>query len=1604
MDRTELIHSLRAYNRTLSGLTLTALEKQYTWQIDNRDYFYGFSIDEPFLPGNTEEFLVRQKEFKGLLKEHHGKLCNYLTHIQEYTCNDELIRMDVRSRDFSRYRRKIFRAIGSFYLFYGADLSMKELVYGTYRDLLYNAEFCPVIAEELLEENQEVIQYCRDVLTSENNTAVLTRDVIAAIEQSHNKELQQMLTQVLLAAKLQEGLRQSVLETVDENNLEYFMEIIEVIERENLLRFSSVQRAVLTWIGIGYAEVKEKDVRYIFERIRRYFQDEEIKRAAFLNSENPLDIYLALYCTGVYDVDAAMQRAGTLLADERRYVIASALIYMKLTCCFDVKKYLDFPEKYKDDEWILALFYSECVRAECGKCGLGFWEARKLYDCMEAFLPLVGARKTWSSKGFEWFSVTLYKEGLCYCMLDILDAYPGRELVERYLPYAASVLTGKKLDDFMEKHFRLASEEARKAFMVKEIISSNDGLGQWIEKEYRHVSLAEEDIMRLEGRLKTRKAKARAHIVNVLASQSEEMVRKSYGRLMQSSVKTIRESALELRSKVPEEWIEEQDEPAETGVLQGKESGFGMYTPNTVCKLPYRDLLTVRKKGLFKKTEVVDISFLLPWSKAQVLGYFRKWDARIICHENDEYYTGHEYRQVKDQVFYPVDYKKHTLEAMPLSEVWRAYFEEDSLTSDIIFEIRFLMETISDEIYWEKVLKVESDFFTLSGEDVKGFRYYSHFARLFGYYYQEIEQKTDYSEKAAAFLQMIIRYSKGKNYQKKNWKGEVETHSLMCSRSVWFMREKLGLMEVDDEVFKQYFPIVLGLYNEYTLGTSASVQSKMMIEPMVLARAVHLGMVPKELLYEGLLDRHMDVAGPYHSRRDDNQLFEAYRDAYYEGKGIWGKPHFNLDKYQGIRYKEVYECLRDALDEIADRLLSMEAGRLNEKTVVTDLVRQLSVVRGAEYLALALRVLDGEKLCRQTNGSDRAEVFSNVIRHCYPKPGDDLSRLIQQGVSEERLVEVAMLAPQWIDGVNEVLKWDGFKEACYYFSAHMKQYDFKEKKAEIAKYTELEPEDLYDGAFDMQWCRQVYETLGEKRFQMIYKASKFLCENSFHTRARKYADACLGKADKESLRKQVEEKRNKDALNAYCICPIEDDADLLERYLYVQQFVKESRQYGAQRQASEKRAAEMALLNLARNSRFETVTRLSWMMESEVVQQNAGVLKPQKIEAGNGEIEVWIEIDEQGGNEICVRKNGKHQKSIPAALKKNEQVLVLKEIHNQWNEQYRRSRMMLQQAMEERSELSREELEVIMQNPIVSPMMAKLVLISGGCPGFYEDGKLRTLGEAVDFGGTVRIAHPYDLYECGCWHEYQRLVFDKKIVQPFKQVFRELYLKLDEELDAAETRRYSGYQIQTKKAAAALKGRKWNVSYETGLERVYYKENLVVNLFADADWFSPSDIEAPSIEYVAFYSRKDGRQVLIKNIDAVTFSETMRDVDLAVSTAFVGGVDPVTSFSTMELRRTIVEFTCRLMKLDNVTVQEHFANVKGSLNDYSIHLGSGVVHQAGGAAIHMIAVHSQKRGKVYLPFLDEDPKTAEILSKIVLLAEDYKLKDPAILKQIHTMK
>lgn len=1580
----ELMKKIRVYNQTL--LQLTGLEKKFVKLTEQKDYIFGFHFQNVMIPDTLEQLFRQQKDFCGLLPEIHEKLCEYLKHIQEFTCNTELVRMDVRSSRLSNYQNRILQSIGAFYIFYGAGLSMRSLIYGEYEERFRYLNLAPVIAIELLQRNEEVIGYCREILLSENNTGFLTRNVIIAIEQSKNQELQELMTNLLVAAKLQEGLRQSILETSDEYQFDYFCRILDVIHEEKLLRYSSVQRSVLTWVGIGYEQVEQRLIQSVFETVYLFFHDENARREALLD-QNPLRVYLALYCLGARSLEKAIEEAVSLLEQKESQILAAALVYLKMTRNFPVMEYQNLLETYQENEWIIALYLSELNQSRADEMLLSKEECIGLFDRIFPFVSKMKSQQVYSSKGFEWFSIILHKETLIYFLSRLLIKTPERERIEQLLPYL-SFLWKKAQEDFLNKCFSQVSLPVKKEFLIREIISQQQFLCRFSMKQLTELELTEKDILALEGRLKTKKAYARAAIVQVLAKQSEACIKGSFQRLSSSQEKLIRESAFELQRLAPNCFDEEGIQKPE---ILGKEQGYGLYQRGQRVELPMRSFLRIRKKGFFRKKEVVDLQFLNGWKKEEVISYLTQWNKRIEIHEKDSYHRFGEEYLVGDKAFYPLDYKKRSLDALPFGEVWRKYFEKDHLSDQIIFQLYFIINSLG--YLYQNIFPSEICLVYITSEDIKQWKYYNHISEIITYYFYERDKESRFAESAACVLELFLKYAQVKAYRTVDYHGQEIIHSMAELTPFLVMMRELHLEEVDDETFCEYFPLVYHCYLRFHLDCEPVVKNKLNLQPIVAARACSLGILPKSILLEMILDKHSErISDSNHYFRDD-MLAEAFSAAYFENRGVYGKPHFELPKEN----QDACQYLRETLDQISDTLICMETGRLNDITCNTKMIPNLFVIRGVKYLLIALKMLEGEEIKRTSFTYDRQEVFANVIRHCYPLPSDSVDTLRLVEISEKRLVEVAMMAPQWIQFVSETLEWDGFSEACFYFIAHMKQSDPEQKKAMISHYTELDPIDLNDGAFDISWCRSICQKLGEKKIKILYDASKLLCENSFHVRARKYMDACTGKIKKEEFWKQATEKRNKDALNAYCIAPLKDEKDLLERYLYVQQFLKESKTFGVQRQASEKRCREIAMMNLARNAKFNSVDRLIWNMESKITDTYRDVLSPKPIE----DIEIWIEVDELGQNDICVRKAGKKLKSIPARLKNNEEVKRIKEAHQLFCQQYQRTREMFERAMEERTEYDCSEIEIMANHIIAGPLLRRLVMISKDAIGFYDHGSLVFGEKGEPYGDKIRIAHTFDLYQNHVWQEFQHYLYRNQIVQPFKQVFRELYLKLEEELEHTYTKRYTSYQIQTSQAAAALKKRGWNVSYEYGLEKVCHKEDTVVHLAADADWFSPSDIEAPSIDYVEFSHCRLNEPLTIAEVDDVLFSEMMRDVDLAVSLAFIGGVDPITSTSTLELRKAIITCTCQLMKLSNVQIEGHFAHIAGKYNEYSVHLGSGVVHQKAAGNIHIIPVWSGNRGKVYLPFLDEDPLTVQIVSKILMLSEDTKIKDPEILSQIY---
>ena len=232
-------------------------------------------------------------------------------------------------------------------------------------------------------------------------------------------------------------------------------------------------------------------------------------------------------------------------------------------------------------------------------------------------------------------------------------------------------------------------------------------------------------------------------------------------------------------------------------------------------------------------------------------------------------------------------------------------------------------------------------------------------------------------------------------------------------------------------------------------------------------------------------------------------------------------------------------------------------------------------------------------------------------------------------------------------------------------------------------------------------------------------------------------------------------------------------------------------------------------------------------------------------------------------------------------------------------------------------------------------------------------------------------------------------------------MFRELYVvTAQEKKDKTHSNRYAGQQVNPRQAYALWGRRGWSVDEDENVWKAFHHEGINVSVQFDFGYTTPLEVEGLTIDKIQFSRRGEYQPIKLVDVPARLFSEVMRDMDLVVSVAHVGDVDPEASASTVEMRASLLSETCKLLNLKNVKLKKNHAVIKGSLSDYTVHLGSGVVHQMPGSSVCLVPVHSQHRGRLFLPFADDDPRTAEVVAKTLLLARDEEIDDPILLQQI----
>ena len=243
------------------------------------------------------------------------------------------------------------------------------------------------------------------------------------------------------------------------------------------------------------------------------------------------------------------------------------------------------------------------------------------------------------------------------------------------------------------------------------------------------------------------------------------------------------------------------------------------------------------------------------------------------------------------------------------------------------------------------------------------------------------------------------------------------------------------------------------------------------------------------------------------------------------------------------------------------------------------------------------------------------------------------------------------------------------------------------------------------------------------------------------------------------------------------------------------------------RQASEKLAVAIGMENLARTAGYLDPQRLEWAMEAEAVADLAA--GPVRAQAQG--VTVSLSINELGEPELAVTKSDKALKAIPAAARKDEAVSTLVDRKQKLERQISRMRLSLEAAMCRGDIFSRADLAALTRHPMLRVLIEQLIFISPRALG-YPLGAGRALQSCegaripIRAEDRLRIAHPLDLLESKAWHLWQRFLAER--IQPFKQIFRELYvLTATEKADGNLSRRYAGQQVNPRQAMALFGSR-----------------------------------------------------------------------------------------------------------------------------------------------------------------------------------------------------
>ncbi len=586
-------------------------------------------------------------------------------------------RRPVRTEDPLYHYQKALDRLKDFFSIAASGLSIETILKGgrteEERTFIGDIDYAGLLAVEIDNDNRAVIEQVKDILCSDNNhSGIVTYNLLQGIVMSQSRELYEMEGKLLLAAKLQEGLRQSIAETMDSGTIEGFTYLFRLIKDNNLQRFSAVKRAVGTWTGLVNETDADRISQKQIELIDRVLADPQYA-AECLENIDAIEAYLGLWITGFHRMEDIEPIAGFLLQEGVKHKIQVLFYYLNATQSNRLQRTMAKKalELYRDDFSLVAAYLDSYLQ------GVNFHsyyteksnfdeyftsqeEAEKQYELLKELQGKVKEKQTFSPFIFPWYDKELTRQEVVDKMAALVYISKNKKLIDDACLYF-SQMSSYTRRNFIRSLLKKPSTPIQKETVTRALGDRAEYPRAEAFEVLDSIALDEAQYMLIEDLLRFKAGDLRQNAIKLLLKQKPCQLAQTIERLLADTITDKRIAALDMlltvrankeygkvvESSLPlveaiakpsmkEQVLIDQLTGAQQDVATfNKANGYGLFDPKEEITLPalqpdadfdLKQAFSLFQEGSFFK------KLLGNKPKADALGLFEKLNSLVETH------------------------------------------------------------------------------------------------------------------------------------------------------------------------------------------------------------------------------------------------------------------------------------------------------------------------------------------------------------------------------------------------------------------------------------------------------------------------------------------------------------------------------------------------------------------------------------------------------------------------------------------------------------------------------------------------------------------------------------------------------------------------------------------------------------------------------------------------------------------------------------------------------------------------------------------------------------------------------------------------------------